>query len=243
MKEPRYFLGNKLLGEKEVTKEQFIGAETAAGLYSKSGPGTCATGGFGGGGEYSMGGRIDYSDPVPPVVDLSQADWESIQQAASDSPWMPKEYMQNDWVSDVCSFLRDPRPDAELEATKGRVRNLSMEVWRVRAANALGLDHEKATWATIVGKLESTPSSRWKAAGEVDPHAGHYDGERSQLTLGKLSDDELANAAFMGYDGALDISRILDRDPNYHAPIALMTAVKDRIRWLSRKLEEATSKQ
>ena len=108
---------------------------------------------------------------------------------------------------------------------------------QLRACKALGLDPDSCSWFDVVGKLESTPSSRWKATGEPDPHAGHYDGERATLALGHLTDDELANAAFMGYDGVLDINRILAKDPNYHSPIALMTAVKDRIRWLSRKLE------
>lgn len=85
---------------------------------------------------------------------------------------------------------------------------------------------------------KSTPSARWKQEGDVDPHAGRYDGERAELALGHLTDDELANGAFMNYDGGLDIQRILAKDPDYHSPIAWMTAVKDRIRWLSRKLDE-----
>ena len=86
---------------------------------------------------------------------------------------------------------------------------------------------------------KSTPSSRWKSEGAEDPHAGRYNVERAELALGHLSDDELANGAFMNYDSGLDIQKILDGDPDYHSPIAWMTAVKDRIRWLSRKLEEA----
>jgi len=89
---------------------------------------------------------------------------------------------------------------------------------------------------------KSTPSARWKQEGEADPHAGHYDVERAQLALGHLTDDELANGAFMNYDGVLDVQRILAGDPDYHSPIAWMTAVKDRIRWLSRKLEEQTAR-
>jgi len=43
------------------------------------------------------------------VIDLDDEDWKAIQQAAAESKWMPVEYMRNEWVSDVCSFLRDPR--------------------------------------------------------------------------------------------------------------------------------------
>jgi hypothetical protein len=84
----------------------------------------------------------------------------------------------------------------------------------------------------------STPANRWRAAGEPDPHAGRYDGERAALALGQYSDDELANGAFMNYDRPLDIQKALDRTPGYHSPIAWMTAVKDRIRWLSRLVEK-----
>lgn len=213
---PYYFLSHPLLGEKQVTKEEFIAAERAAGFHSKAGPGHCATGGFGG--LSSLSGRVGNTLPevfdrdrikriflakgfkekeqgngerdlnpyvyeaaitllnsympkpircwinqpstlqplharhgenvlavpytpgshaiytlwgastgsiVPsnalsigwveptPVLDLSQEAWESIQQAASEAPWMPAEYMMNEWVSDVCAFLRDPRPSQE----------------------------------------------------------------------------------------------------------------------------------
>lgn len=87
-------------------------------------------------------------------------------------------------------------------------------------------------------KPASTPAARWREEGEVDPHKGHYDGERSSLTLGDLTDDELANGAFMNYDRPLDIHAIMEKRPGYHSPIAWMTAVKDRIRWLSRVNEK-----
>jgi len=41
------------------------------------------------------------------VLDLDRLHWESIKQAANESNWIPKDfYFQDDWVSDVCSFLR-----------------------------------------------------------------------------------------------------------------------------------------
>ncbi len=64
----RYFLSHKLLGEKEVTKEEWIKAERSAGFYPKcasSDPGfwtTCATGGFTGGG---ISGRVEYQREEP----------------------------------------------------------------------------------------------------------------------------------------------------------------------------------
>lgn len=46
------------------------------------------------------------------VIDLDAADWSAIQEAAAESKWIPPEYFRNDWVSDVCRFLRgdDPQP-------------------------------------------------------------------------------------------------------------------------------------
>ncbi len=49
---------------------------------------------------------------VIPTIDLDAADWRAIKRAASESTWMPPEYCRNDWVSDVCVYLRGaPSPD------------------------------------------------------------------------------------------------------------------------------------
>lgn len=34
--------------------------------------------------------------------------WKQIRDAAAQSPWMPPDYVMNDWVADVCAFLRGP---------------------------------------------------------------------------------------------------------------------------------------
>lgn len=89
--------------------------------------------------------------------------------------------------------------------------------------------------------VASTPSAGWRALGEPDPHGKHYDCERAQLALGHFTDDELANGAFLNYNLPLDVEALLQRKPGYYSPIMWMTGVKDRIRWLSRRLEEATT--
>jgi hypothetical protein len=83
---------------------------------------------------------------------------------------------------------------------------------------------------------KGTPSSHWKVKGEEDPHKGHYDGERSELALGKYTDDQLANGAFLNYDRPFNVQDIISG--RQIAPISWMTGVKDRIRWLSRALEK-----
>lgn len=82
-----------------------------------------------------------------------------------------------------------------------------------------------------------TPASRWSANGELDPHAGHYDGPRESLPMGNLTDDDLANGAFMNFDVRPPLQAIIDGKA--FSPIGWMTAVKDRIRWLSRRLISA----
>lgn len=50
-----------------------------------------------------------------PVVNLVELDMAAISQAASESTWMPPEYCRNDWVADVCSWLRDGPPRQKLD--------------------------------------------------------------------------------------------------------------------------------
>jgi hypothetical protein len=63
-----------------------------------------------------------YAEQPALVSDLDDVDWKAIKKAADESAWMPPEYMRNEWVSDVCAFLRDPREEqavpAEILASK-----------------------------------------------------------------------------------------------------------------------------
>lgn len=133
------------------------------------------------------------------------------------------------------------------ETLAERVRHLGDQIHNVSCAQqnneelCLELSNiAYALWEASRGMQQNaTPANRWAEAGEEDPHKSMYDGERAALTLGKFTDDELANGAFMNYNLPMDINRVLARDPDYHSPIAWMTAVKERIRWLSRKLTQA----
>ena len=40
------------------------------------------------------------------LIDLDAENWKAIKQAAQESNWIPPEYFANDWVSDVCNFLK-----------------------------------------------------------------------------------------------------------------------------------------
>lgn len=48
------------------------------------------------------------------VVDLKHTAYDAMQQAASESKWIPPEYFANDWIADCCRWLREgPNVDAE----------------------------------------------------------------------------------------------------------------------------------
>lgn len=40
------------------------------------------------------------------VHDLDAQSWQAIKQAVAESTWIPPEYTCDDWVNDVCRFLR-----------------------------------------------------------------------------------------------------------------------------------------
>lgn len=71
-----------------------------------------------------------------------------------------------------------------------------------------------------------TPPATWLANQEEDPHGKLYAQQRAQTALGHLPDDTLANAVFMWGD---DYTRKYSR-------ITIITAGKERIRWMSRAL-------
>lgn len=73
---------------------------------------------------------------------------------------------------------------------------------------------------------EFTPPSEWSIKGETDPHGSHYNRERAKIAMGGLTDDQLANAVFMGGDGSFPAI----------SSIALLTSAKERIRWMSRSM-------
>lgn len=76
----------------------------------------------------------------------------------------------------------------------------------------------------------TTPAANWRKNGEPDPHGTDYDCERAKLAKGHLTDDELANGLYM-----------CDHRTSWES-IGWLTAGKERIRWLSRRLVEAQAR-
>ncbi|WP_422505922.1 hypothetical protein [Stenotrophomonas sp. GZD-301] len=92
-----------------------------------------------------------------------------------------------------------------------------------------------------IALVPATPATKWAAAGRPDPHGNRYNCLRAALTLGHLTDDELANAVFMHGN---EQPTMADLAAGTALPgITYLTAAKDRIRWLSRALSAAISEQ
>ena len=117
-------------------------------------------------------------------LDLENVFWNEIKQAASASTWMPEEYVMNDWVSDVCKFLRDgavafPESPKEHKLLK---RNISVLNLSTRTRNAL-----IAAKIETVGKLVSMQPYqlfKQKGVGEAGLAECAHALERRGLMLG-----------------------------------------------------------
>lgn len=95
----------------------------------------------------------------------------------------------------------------------------------------------------MMGDIQKTPAAKWRQEGQADPHGEHYNCQRAALTLGELTDDELANGVFLNGNEPLNINALLRKTPGYHSAVVWLTAGKDRIRWLSRALEESMARE
>jgi hypothetical protein len=87
-------------------------------------------------------------------------------------------------------------------------------------------------------RLAETPAAKWREEGRPDPHGDRYDCERSELAMGYLTDDEMANAVYLHGDSGPSVAALMS---GALPGSAYLVAAKDRIRWLSRRLEAAES--
>lgn len=93
-------------------------------------------------------------------------------------------------------------------------------------------------------KRTVAPDMNWLAEGKEDPHPTYVNQTRENLTLADYTDDELANAVYMSGDISReeDTQRMMAAHKvgaRYISKIALLTAAKERIRWLTRRLAVA----
>ena len=95
----------------------------------------------------------------------------------------------------------------------------------------------------MMSDILKTPAAKWREEGQADPHGDHYNCQRAALTLGELTDDELANGVFLHGNEPLNINALLRKTPGYHSAVVWLNAGKDRIRWLSRALEESKDRE
>lgn len=161
-----------------------------------------------------------------------------IGQAEVIDPVMPKvrKMLDNPGVY-ICGDSANPEATVVLVSDGGRIYSLQPDA-DLDPARFLPTLMAHGPYRGDVNPDVRTHAATWRANGEPDPHAGHYDAERAALSLGWMTDDEIANGVFMHGDGPLDLKRALAKDPSYHPAIVWLTAAKDRIRWLSRALEK-----
>lgn len=77
------------------------------------------------------------------VLDFDKADWESILKAASENTWMPPEYMRNEWVSDVCAFLRNGPAAFAADGEQPTDNEAFERYWYAQKATAIGANEAK----------------------------------------------------------------------------------------------------
>lgn len=79
---------------------------------------------------------------------------------------------------------------------------------------------------------------RWLHEGTPDPFPEYHLRVREDLPMASFSDDALANYAFMNYDRDMNTEVAVMMNPGgpHYPKIAFMTSIKERMRWLSRRL-------
>lgn len=106
----------------------------------------------------------------------------------------------------------------------------------IELAQKYSEEHPKDPNAVTGEKPKSAPANRWKERGESDPFSDYLDMERAHLCMGNYTDDELANEVFMHDHRNEDIMAL--HRAGKPTSIAILTAAKERIRWLSRHLKK-----
>lgn len=117
---------------------------------------------------------------------------------------------------------------------------------RIRQSQLREKIQKRVSESSPVRNAERTvaPDMAWLARGLDDPFPEYIHRKREDLPLADFTDDQLANYAFMHYDRDRDaevevMMSQLQPSPKHVTKIAFMTSVKERMRWLSRRLAVA----
>ena len=136
----------------------------------------------------------------------------------------------NRLVSSICSQLATSKFNAivylQMSNPKDyhKARYMANKLIECRNGEEKVLREPKDTH--VLGEM-GTPAAKWRENNEPDPFLGIYDVPRSELLMGNLTDDEMANELFL-YDHRGGLSSMM-----------YLKAGQDRIRWLSRQLCKA----
>lgn len=160
--------------------------------------------------------------------------------------------IQEEFIVEAYSGVTITTPHKCWTVEKGEDDSVILSFEPGRPAVVLFRPNENANWkdtSYILYHLamslltQRTPAARWREEGKEDDFAELTNMERAQLPLGDFTDDELANAMFLHADAA-HTDRLMQDVIAGRArmPIVYITAAKERMRWLSRKLDAAERK-
>ena len=97
------------------------------------------------------------------VWDLDKMMWESIKKAASESSWIPEEYYMNDWVYDVCGWLRTHPEDAKTDTAEGERDALQAKLAAEDTLRWYLKDDQQAEDCYILHSANDRPAAKYFA--------------------------------------------------------------------------------
>ena len=109
--------------------------------------------------------------PQAEPIDLDAVAMQQMRQAAAESTWMPSEYTSNDWIADVCRWLRDGPPAAAPQAEPKREPLSDERIAEIqRAAYERAAQECIETAAELRRCADGCTDGRydWKADGALD---------------------------------------------------------------------------
>lgn len=96
------------------------------------------------------------------VIDIEKGFWEQINTAANASPWIPREhYFMNDWVADVCRYLKTGNGDVSAptgDALDAVIKQISADLWNEigHQVPAVAMKFGVDRWYLLVRKIALT---------------------------------------------------------------------------------------
>lgn len=102
------------------------------------------------------------------TIDLDKEFWRTIQDAACQSNWIPDEYFVNDYVSDICHFLRTGEGIYDDRMTEAFNRIAEIPVTPAKAENSGSLNGSALIRAKAIARQGLVRPVNEKTVGVLD---------------------------------------------------------------------------